>query len=365
MKIYGIICEFNPFHDGHKYLIEKTREITGADAIVCVMSGSVVQRGDVAVYDKWTRAECAVKNGADLVVELPAVCVLQSADNFADGGVSILNGLGATGIAFGCECANVDTLKKIADISFNEPEEYKIALKNSLDEGNGYPVACEEALKACINNLDESVFAPNSTLASAYIKASLKQGADLDFCAIKRIGDYHSEDLNVSYPSATAIRNRLLKENENVYDIKKLTSLILGFFRLEDEDMLNNICQMEPGLANRMIKAAGEAVSLDDFISKCVTKRYTAHRIRRAMLCSLLGIREYKRPDYARVLSFNDKGAQILKQAKKKEKIEIITKIQKNNINEMLKKDILATDIAALCKNQKSGLDFTTSPVKV
>ena len=332
MKIYGIICEFNPFHDGHKYLIEKTREITGTDAIVCVMSGSVVQRGDVAVYDKWTRAECAVKNGADLVVELPAVCVLQSADNFADGGVSILNGLGATGIAFGCECANVDTLKEIADISFNEPEEYKIALKNSLDEGNGYPVACEEALKTCINNLDESVFAPNSTLASAYIKASLKQGADFDFCAIKRIGDYHSEDLNVSYPSATAIRNRLLKENENVYDIKKLTSLILGFFRLEDEDMLNNICQMEPGLANRMIKAAGEAVSLDDFISKCVTKRYTAHRIRRAMLCSLFGIREYKRPDYARVLAFNDKGAEILKQAKKKEKIEIITKIQKYNL---------------------------------
>jgi len=363
VDFYGIVCEFNPFHNGHKYLIEQTREKTGTDAIVCVMSGSFVQRGDVAVFDKWQRAEMAVKNGADLVVELPVSSVLQSADKFADGAVSILSSLGAKGLAFGAECERLELLKEIANVRANESEEYKKVLKDALDAGKGYPAACEEAIKACIKDVDSDAFGPNSTLAVSYIKAAIDKGNNLDFCAVKRIGDYHSTDLSVRYPSATAIRENLLKEGRSdVYDIKRLETLILGKFRSSSEKEIGDICSMEDGLALRMIKAAGEVTTLEEFIAKCVTKRYTAHRIRRVMLCTLLGIKEYETPRYARVLALNEKGAGILKQAKERD-IEIITKINKNNIPDMLRKDILSTDIAALCVGGKAGMDFTKSPV--
>lgn len=366
MNFYGIVCEFNPFHDGHRYLIQKTRELTGTDAIVCVMSGSMVQRGDVAVFDKWQRAASAVKNGADLVVELPVGCVLQSADKFAEGAVSLLNDLGASGISFGCECDNTELLTTLADIRESEPDEYKTALKAALDAGRGYPSACEEAIRKCMPDIEEEAFGPNSTLAAAYIKAARRLNGKMKFNAVKRIGEYHSTDLNVSYPSATAIREKLLRGegecNCDIYDISRIAPLILGFFRLADEEELKDICSMEQGLAKRMIKAAGESASVDEFVSKCVTKRYTAHRIRRVMLCALLGIKQYQAPEYARVLAIGGKGAQILKEAKKSGKTEIITKIQKNKISEMLRQDILATDIASLCCGKKSGADFLTTP---
>ena len=132
MLKYGIICEFNPFHKGHKYLIEQTRKQTHADAVICIMSGSMVQRGDVAIFDKWTRAKAAVQNGADLVIELPVCYVLQSADNFALGAVEILNGLNADGISFGSEYADEELLKRIAEIKKSEPEEYKKTFKEYL-----------------------------------------------------------------------------------------------------------------------------------------------------------------------------------------------------------------------------------------
>ena len=363
MFFYGIVCEFNPFHDGHRYLIEKTREMTGVDAIVCVMSGSMVQRGDVAIFDKWQRSAEAVKNGADLVIELPVSCVLQSADNFAEGAVSILKSLGASGISFGCECDELPLLTEIAKIGVEEPDGYKAAMMSALESGKGYPAACEEAVRACLPDADKNAFLPNSTLAVSYIKAAMRLGSSIKFNAVKRIGDYHSTDMNVEYPSASAIRESILNGANNsaqFYDISRIAPLILGFFRLAHEEDLNSICSMEPGLAKRMINAAREASSLDEFVEKCVTKRYTAHRIRRAMLCALLGISEYRTPQYARVLALGERGAQILKQAKKD--FEIITKIQKNSISDMLKKDILATDIAALCCNKKAGADFKTTP---
>lgn len=374
MLNYGIVCEFNPFHSGHKYLINKTRENTGADGIICVMSGSMVQRGDVAIFDKWTRAKSAVENGADLVVELPVSYVLQSADIFAYGAVSILNALNADGISFGTECDNTDMLKKVAQIKNCEPETYKKAFKEAMDTGRGYPHACEAGLKAYLGEIPPELTMPNSTLAAAYISAAMKINENMKINAVKRIGSYHSTDSNADYPSAAAIRKMIFEGdiNEfeqykccNIYDINKISSLILGFLRMSCAEKLSKITGMENGLAERMIKAAKASSNLNEFINRCVSKRYTTHRIRRAVLASLLDIEEIAPPGYIRILALNSTGAKIIKNAKQNSNIDIITKISKTNVknSKMLSQDIMSTDIAALCAGKPASMDFTISPV--
>lgn len=373
--VYGIICEFNPFHDGHRYLIEKTRKETGADKIVCIMSGSMVQRGDVAVFDKWSRARSAIEGGADLVVELPVSCVLQSADNFALGGVSILNAMGADGIAFGSECDDAHLLTDAAEIRISEPSGYKAALQNALESGMGYPAACHVALKSQMEFATDVMSMPNSTLAISYIKACKMLGSKMDVHVIKRKSEYHSEDIDAAVPSATAIRQDIRNNGKNsrfysctngeIYDIMRLNALILGFFRMAAPESLFGISGMEPGLENRMILAAKNSSDTDEFVANCVTKRYTAHRIRRVILCSLLGIREYKLPRYARILAMNSGGAEVLKAVKSAGNIEIVVKaadVSAQN-DDMLGKDILATDIAALCCGKRAGADYKNSPI--
>lgn len=374
MKIYGIVCEFNPFHSGHRYLMEQTIKQTNADALICVMSGSMVQRGDIAVFDKWTRAKAAVQNGADLVIELPTAYVLQSADTFACGAVEILNSLQADGISFGTETDDTELLRKLAALKIDEPPKYTEVLKASLDSGTGYPSACEKAARACIPDLPDEIFKPNATLAVSYICAAMRANTNLKFNAVKRVGDYHDETLSGDFSSASAIRKEILNGNlsvlpseygkNDIYDIESIAPLILGFFRLKKSDELSGISGMESGLAGRMIKAAKNSASLDDFIAQCVTKRYTAHRIRRCILCSLLGITRIEKPTYARVLALNKTGAAVLKEAAAKSDLDIITKTAdyRYTPDSMFEKDILATDLQALCGRKKASVDFTTPP---
>lgn len=374
MTKYGIVCEFNPFHKGHKYLIEQTRKQTNADAVVCIMSGSMVQRGDVAIFDKWSRAKTAIQNGADLVIELPTCYVLQSADNFAFGAVEILNALNIDGISFGSELCDIELLKKIALIKSNEPTKYKNAIKNECNLGKGYPSACETALKLCIKDLPNEAFMPNATLATAYIGAAMKINPNLDFNVVKRIGDYHDTEISNTFSSATAIRNKILCDNGtqnfneystcDIYDINKITPLILGFFRLKSPAELENISGMENGMANRIIYSAKNAANLNEFINGCVSKRYTAHRIRRCILCALLNIEKAEKPTYARILALNNIGAKIIKEASKTTSLDIITKAAdyKYLPGSMFEKDVLATDIQALCAGKKASADFTNTP---
>ena len=210
MKFYTIISEFNPFHTGHKYLIEKTKEKTDADAIVCIMSGSMVQRGDVAIYDKWTRAKAAVENGADLVIELPVCYVLQSADVFAMGAVSLANKMGTHGIAFGSECTDMEVLKKIASIKHNESEEFSNTVKAFMKDGLGYPAAFESALRGSLGDLPPEAFGPNSTLATSYMASLMSVNPNILLHAEKRIGSYHSAEEECGFASATALRQKIM-----------------------------------------------------------------------------------------------------------------------------------------------------------
>ena len=375
MNFYAITSEFNPFHTGHKYLIEQTKKKTLTDAVVCIMSGSMVQRGDVAVFDKWTRAKAAVQNGIDLVVELPVCYVLQSADIFARGAVEIANALGCQGISFGSECTDTSLIYKMAELKQNEPPEYRNALKKYLDSGLGYPAACEKAARDFLGEIPQEITMPNTTLGISYISAVKKINPNIKIHIEKRLGSYHSDTIGEDFASASALRKILLSgdkiqdyllcTNDEIYDINNISSLILGFFRMAKEEHLKNISGMEEGLALRLIQKSRETGNLTDFFDACVTKRYTLHRIRRVVLCSILGITSIPSASYIRVLALNSTGAKILKQAKDTCPLEVITKIPNCNqkTNPMLLKDILSTDIAALCVGKSASLDYTTTPI--
>ncbi len=372
MNFFSIVCEFNPFHTGHKYLIEQVKKKASAEGIVCIMSGSMVQRGDIAIYDKWTRAKAAIENGADLVVELPACYVLQSADIFAKGAVEIAHSMGSYGIAFGSECDDAELLWEIARNKNSESPIYSDAIKEALGRGMSYPASCEFALRKIIPNIPDEVFRPNATLVTAYMANLIRLNSPMKVHVEKRIGDYHNTKSQGEFASATSIRQKILSGDKtspyslctssNIYDINKLSAYILGFFRTADEKDLENISGMEEGLAKRLINQSKMCTNYAEFVSACVTKRYTAHRIGRVILCCILGITCAPEPQYARVLALNSKGAEIIKNIKARGNLEVITKVTKSSDEEMLKKDILATDIASLCVNGKASLDYTTSP---
>lgn len=376
-KVAGIVCEYNPFHNGHKYHIEETKKHTGCEYVICAMSGSMVQRGEVAICDKWQRAASAIKNGADLVIEIPAYYVLQSAENYAFGSVALINALGIVDtLSFGSESGDIDKLCSTADILTTEPAEYSASLNKAMGRGLSYPAACEVALRKCMKS--DFSFTPNDILAVNYIKALNALKSNIVPCPIRRTTDYHSDYARSDMASATAVRN-MINKGENItdyvpevptstYDMSDLSSLVLGFFRTADADKLSDIIGMEEGLSNRLISCAKSAADYESFVNACITKRYTRHRIQRVIMCCLLGLRGRHTMDYIRILAMNHKGRELLGAIKENTTLTPVTKTADFTPSEdsMFAYDILATDIAALCSDdinlRGASKDYTTSP---
>ncbi len=375
----GIICEYNPFHFGHKYHISKTREITSCENVICIMSGSVVQRGECAVFDKWQRAKNAVMGGADLVIELPSYYALQSADIFAYGAVSILNGIGITdAISFGSECNDIETLKKLAAFMSDDNEEYNIAVKNEIKKGISYPKACQNAVKQYMPDLAHILDKPNNTLGISYIKALEKLQSDILPVCVKRDNNYHGSESNDSYMSASEIRKRIFTGedyslyadnylNENIYRMKNAESYIIGSLRTLGEKYLSGIKGAEPGLDRLIINSANKACTLEELIAMASGKRYTNHRIKRYIMSAVLGINYTAEPSYIRILGIGKNGTRLLREIKKKSSFDIITKTADyEKENPMFQTDIKATDFASLCSDDISkrytGRDFIMSP---
>jgi len=375
----GIICEYNPFHFGHKYHIEKTREITNCENIVCIMSGSLVQRGDCAIFDKWQRAKVAAENGADLVIELPSYYVLQSADVFAKGAVKILDGMNIIdALSFGCETDNIDTIKKAASIMCDEKSDYNSILKSELNKGLGYPKSSRIALEKSMGEYKNTLSSPNSTLGISYVKALDSINSKIEPICIKRDNDYHSDKTNDDYMSASTIRKMILNGTdylkyapdycgENIYSLKNAQSYILGYLRNADAEKLKAIKGYEEGLANLVINSANKACSIDEMFEMCVSKRYSMHRIRRYVMAIMLDINYDIEPSYIRVLSIGKNGAKLLRKIKDNSNLDIITKVsdyKKENI--MFETDIKATNFASLCsgdiKERYNQKDFVKSP---
>lgn len=306
--ITGIICEFNPFHKGHRYLIDTVKGEN--DGIVCVMSGNFVQRGEFAVYDKFTRTKTALDNGADLVIELPCAYSLKSAEGFAKAGVQLLEATNTVQqIAFGAECDDIAELTAAAE----KIKELDSEIKAELKKGISYPAARKNAVKSDL--LDT----PNNILAIEYIKSAV-----IPCKAIKRIGKGH--DSNDEIYSASAIRKTL--DNNEICTIKNCEKAILAKLRSMSADDFLQIEDVSEGLENRIVDAVRASTSLDEIYDNIKTKRYTHSRIRRIILRAYLGItKDYcKNVPYIRILGFNAKGKEILGKIKKKADLPIISR---------------------------------------
>lgn len=306
--IYSIICEFNPFHSGHKHLIDSIK--SDDDSVICVMSGNFVQRGEFAVYDKFTRARTALENGADLVIELPCAYSLKSANGFANAGVKLIETLGVTDkIAFGAECDDINQLMSAAQEIKNNEENIRCEMK----KGISYPAARRRVI-------DNSILdTPNNILALEYIMA-----ANLPCAAVKRIGAGHDSDDKLY--SASAIRKTL--SPDEICSIKNCENAVLSKLRTMDTDDFAKIEDVTEGLENRIVDAVRSSVSLNEIYDKIKTKRYTHSRIRRIILNAYLGIVDEYRQDvpYIRVLGFNNNGRDILSQIKRRSALPVISR---------------------------------------
>lgn len=341
MKTYGIICEYNPFHNGHIYQIEETRK-QGATHIVAIMSGNYVQRGDVAMIDKFARAKSAVANGVDLVIEMPLVYSLSSANFFARAGVMMLGALGCVdGISFGSECGDMELLKNAAMASINASKPEKI--KPLVEQGMSFPQAIQQAIALEYGPIIASVFdSPNNTLAVEYLKAIKLLNLEFETYTVKRKGAEHdSPSPSEGIASASLIR-QMIEDGEDIspYVPKETADLakeyeekeLLAYFDNLERELLYVLRSMipptiaecpdvDPGLANFIFRAGIDARSIDEFLEITGTKRYTSAKIRRVLLNLYIGTKASDlmiMPPYGRILAFNEKGSEILKAAKEK-----------------------------------------------
>lgn len=398
MNLTGIITEYNPFHLGHEFHLKNAKKDTKCDGIVCVMSGNFMQRGNPAIMDKWTRAKIAVLNGVDLVLELPLIYSLSSAEDFAYGGVKILNSLNCiNNIYFGSESGDISTLKEIAYTLYYEPDEYKKFLKSNLDLGLPFHKARVNALNNVMKNLDvENILSnSNNILAIEYIKALIKLNSSITPFTLKREGsNYNDTDLSNTFSSATSIRETLKSKNnlEEIKDsitfstYKELTKLYSEKYDFVfEEDLfpylkyklitkgkyLNKIDDINEGLDNKILKEILSSNSLDDLILKSKSKRYTYTKISRILSKFFIGLEDFNTKalkendiNYIRPLAFNEKGASILKHIKKNTDINIITKVPKHIEDDILKLDLLSTKAYSILNTSIRPLeDYLKSPM--
>jgi predicted nucleotidyltransferase len=380
----GIIAEYNPFHKGHLYHLDETIKQGKADHIVAVMSGNFTQRGEPAIYDKWVRAEMAVRNGVDIVFELPFIFACNNAEYFSSGAVSILNSLGCIShFSFGSEGGSLPGLLKTARLLTHESDGFKESIKGFLDSGLSYPRARFEALKETEGEDAANLIRnPNNILGVEYLKQWIITDSHMEPMTIKRLGmGYHDLDIKSEFASATAIRKAigakedmevigqaLPKESLEIISKRTLDSITEygGLFPLiaykilsSSNEELAQILSGGEGLENRLRSAVKTSCSVEEIIRLTISKRYTETRIKRLLIHTLTGLtREkffhiYKNPPlYARLLGFSPRGAKLLRHIKKTKcsQIPIISNISKEatkdmDLWEVLKFDILSSDI--------------------
>lgn len=340
MRILGIVAEYNPFHKGHLYHLKQAQALIKPDVTIVVMSGSFVQRGEVAIVDKWIRSQIAVECGVDLVVELPTVYALESADYFAKSSIELLHLLGVTDIVFGSETANMDQFIEIAKTIQTNSDTYNRLVKEAMQKGLRYPDACNQALSTLMN---QEVKTPNDLLGLAYTKEVISNNYPIHLHAIKRTSHYHSETIE-AFASATALR-KALKENKDVsnqlpgyiyYKDKALLDSNAFFpylkYNILINDHLSHIHLVDEGIENLLKETINKAQNTNELISLLSSKRYTRSRIARMLAHILLNnskeeVLQAMHFSQIRPLAFSQDGAIYLRQIKKSCPLPITTKI--------------------------------------
>lgn len=329
MRTVGVICEYNPLHLGHAKQLRLIRQL-GGEGIVCLMSGNFVQRGAPAIIDKSLRAAAAIECGADLVLELPLTAALSSAEGFAGEGVRLLGGF-CDELCFGAETADQTLLMSTAEALLRE--DFSPALRRQLEQGLSFPAARAKALEEL--GLDASVLnTPNNILGVEYCKAILSQGCKMKPLVIHREGDYHDLEANKENPSATSIRERMVKGAEweefvpeqalfrgaSLHTLDHGEKAVLARLRTMSDEEFEALPYGSEGLWRKLMHESRRQASLESIATAVKSKRYTRTRIDRMILCAFLGLTEaalQSPAPYARVLAFNDRGREILKQARK------------------------------------------------
>ena len=351
MKVVAVIAEYNPFHLGHKHHLEEIRRAFGEDtAIVILLSGNYVQRGDLAIFDKYTRAEAAIHGGADLVLELPYPYSCANAEAYADSAVQILKGLGIVDIlSFGSECGNINTLQEAAKRMQSAP--FKNAFQAAVNEKRsmGHAALCECVYRELYG--DASLLtSPNNTLALEYLMAIERHGNPFSAHTVLRESDYHTG--KGKYPSASVIRAQIL--SKNIEEVQRLIpanafsvfqkeiaqgvapaslaslsrSAVAALF-LYPPPHPEGIADGEGGLGNRILSVLDDSLSIEELIGRAKTAKYTNARIRRAILHLLFGTTKedmQKKPAFTQLLAFNATGRSLLKEIKRVGTVSLLTK---------------------------------------
>ncbi len=386
MTVSGIVAEFNPLHKGHEYLIKTAKE----DGPVAVaLSGNFVQRGDVAVCEKRLRTKAALQSGADLVVELPVLWSMSTAQNFALGAVSALSYVGCKNLLFGSECGNVQELIKAADILNSKDFSEKL---HQLKEGDTFAKLRQKAAESCGVKKD-LLKGANNNLAVEYILAAKQNGMSLDFKTVARKGAMHDSMCEDEFVSASLLREKLrqndfefckkympdfsvsLLNEESIADIRNIENAILAVLRTKTHQELKKLPDLSEGVENKLFDAIRVAESLDKLYNEIKVKRYTLARIRRLVLSAFLGFDNefFMKPvPYVRVLGFNSVGEQILKENAKNSSVPIVStvaEIKKLNphAQKVFECETKATDLFSLSlpRALPCGLEYTSKIIKM
>lgn len=408
-KVLGIIAEYNPLHNGHLYHIRESLDQSGAEFVVCVISGNFVQRGNTSIIDKWTKTKMAIANGADLVIELPTIYSTSSAENFAEGAIKLLDSLGVVDtISFGMESKDLSTLNNIANVLYQEPKEYITMLNHELSKGISFPKARENALLVYLNDIKRYanvLSGANNILAIEYLKILKKLKSKLNPIGVKREKVlYHDEMIVDDFASATAIRKMIvnrqfddirkvipkssyillgkeLKDGHYVLDLSKFQNEIIYILRKMKVEEIANLPDVSEGLENAIKNAADSCNNIIDLVNMIKSKRYTQTRIQRILVYALLGINKKimenskKLVPYARILGYSEKGKKLISEIMKQNpKLNLITSVKKyletsknKNLKELLQLDIYATNVYTLGYERDSlaNLDYTNKIITI
>ena len=417
MKAVGIIAEFNPFHNGHRYLIREARRLTGADYVIILLSPDFVQRGDFAIADKYSRTLMALRGGADLVLELPVCCASASAEFFAAAGVRILSRLSiADSLCFGCEEGMADRLLPIASVLSEESPLFKETLQDSLKRGESFPAARESAILAALQTsgrpqfsdpqaLHQILSGPNNILAIEYLRAIRRDQSPLTPVMAARSGaSYHDAELpeESHFASATALRTRIqtlypefpdgldhYMPEESVSILKKAVSMhslpsqqtcdrLLHYSLLTCSDPAA-FADVSDELSRRILKYLPEYRSREDFAALILSRNQTRARVQRALLHILLRIgkeeallfRDDEQACFTRILGFNKGAAPLLHAVRKNASIPVISRMgaAKKQLNPkalpIFESNVRASDIYRLASGSPGGGEFSRAPLQI
>ena len=392
MRIVGIITEYNPFHNGHKYHIEASKAQCGASHVVVAMSGSFVQRGEPAMFSKHVRTKWALRNGADIVFELPTPFSLASAESFARGGVALLTGCGlVNSLSFGSESGDIDALRSAAGYLCANSSALWDAIQKYLGKGLSFPDAKSKAVGALRPDLAGLLASPNDILGIEYLRALSHLNSPLHPCAVERAGaDHDSPSPHENTASASSIRSRIIK-GEDVSSflprdvakdiasaspilLKALSDPLLYALRRMDRDQLRKLNDVGEGLENVFYRACRESSDLDQLLTSIKTRRYTLSRLKRICMCALLGISgnpdSYLPGLYLRVLGVRKSSVSLLSDLSKVSSLPVVvtySDLQKLNPAQktLHDLDVRAAEIACLGSRSPAVFDYSSPLIMV